>query len=303
MFLSQMRYAVEIAQCGSISKAAKKLYMGQPNLSKALRELEEELGRPLFRRTAQGIEPTRAGEEFLVYARKILSQVESLKALYQPQGQTEVQLSLCVPRASYVASAFCQWAQGHANGHFRLQYREANASDTIQNVFTGDAQLGIVRYHTERADYFEGLAAAKGLHLAPLWDFHMGALMHKSHPLAPIADISPSRLAEYPEVLHGDITATSPEDVSPTAQDSQSGSHILVYDRAAQFDVLRSVRGSFMWVSPMPAEVLEREQLVQRPCSSGWVYRDAAIWRGHLPDAASGFLDTVHEKINALMQV
>ena len=148
MDLIQMRYAVEIAQCGSISKAAKKLYMGQPNLSKALRELEEELGRPLFRRTAQGIEPTRAGEEFLVYARKILSQVESLKALYQPQGQTEVQLSLCVPRASYVASAFCQWAQGHANGHFRLQYREANASDTIQNVFTGDAQLGIVRYHT-----------------------------------------------------------------------------------------------------------------------------------------------------------
>ena len=101
-----------------------------------------------------------------------------------------------------------------------------------------------------------------GLHLAPLWDFHMVALMHKSHPLAPIADISPSRLAEYPEVLHGDITATSPEDVSPTAQESQSGSHILVYDRAAQFDVLRSVRGSFMWVSPMPAEVLEREQLV-----------------------------------------
>ncbi|WP_367925289.1 LysR family transcriptional regulator [uncultured Ruthenibacterium sp.] len=303
MDLTQMRYAVEIAQCGSISKAAKKLYMGQPNLSKALRELEEELGCSLFRRTSQGIEPTRAGEEFLVYARKILGQVESLKALYQHKGQTEIQLSLCVPRASYVASAFCQWAQGHANGQFRLQYREANASDTIQNVFTGDAHLGIVRYHTERADYFEGLAAAKGLHLAPLWDFHMVALMHKSHPLAPIADISPSRLAEYPEVLHGDITATSPEDISPTAQDSQSGSHILVYDRAAQFDVLRSVRGSFMWVSPMPAEVLEREQLVQRPCSSGWVYRDAAIWRGHLPDAASGFLDTVHEEINALMQV
>ena len=302
MDLTQMRYAVEIAQCGSISKAAKKLYMGQPNLSKALRELEEELGRPLFRRTSQGMEPTRAGEDFLVYARKILSDVENLKALYTPKEETEVQLSLSVTRASYVASAFCRWAQRHANGHFRLQYRETNAIDTIQNIASGDAQLGIVRYHTDRAAYFEGLAASKGLHLAPLWDFHMVALMHKSHPLAPIADLSPDRLAEYPELLHGDVTATSPEDISPTAQEVPSGSHILVYDRAAQFDVLRSVRGSFMWVSPMPADVLEREQLVQRPCLSGWLYRDAAVWSGHLPSAASDFLDAVREKINALVQ-
>ena len=303
MDLSQMRYVVEIAQCGSISKAAKKLYMGQPNLSKGLRELEEELGRPLFRRTTKGMVLTRAGEEFLVYAREILMRVDGLKSLYQSRDTTQIQLSLCVPRASYVASAFCQWAQKQANGRFELQYREANAVDTIQNVSTGEAHLGIVRYHTNRADYFEGLAVSKGLHLAPLWDFQMVALMHKSHPLAPIEDLSVERLSEYPEVLHGDVTATSPEDISPTAQETPSGSHILVFDRAAQFDVLRSVRGSFMWVSPMPNEVLEREQLVQRSCPSGWVYRDAALWRGHLPPIASDFLDVVHEKINALMQV
>ena len=81
MNLQQLKYAVEIARVGSISKAAKNLYMGQPNLSKSIKELEAELGQTLFSRTARGVQPTRAGEDFLGYARSILSQVESLSQL------------------------------------------------------------------------------------------------------------------------------------------------------------------------------------------------------------------------------
>ena len=63
MNLQQLKYAVEIARVGSISKAAKNLYMGQPNLSKSIKELEAELGQTLFSRTARGVQPTRAGED------------------------------------------------------------------------------------------------------------------------------------------------------------------------------------------------------------------------------------------------
>ena len=86
MNLQQLKYAVEIARVGSISKAAKNLYMGQPNLSKSIKELEAELGQTLFSRTARGVQPTRAGEDFLGYARSILSQVESLSQLYRKDG-------------------------------------------------------------------------------------------------------------------------------------------------------------------------------------------------------------------------
>ena len=301
MDLPQLRYAVEIAQAGSISKAAKNLYMGQPNLSKSIRELEEELGRPLFRRTAQGVEPTRAGEEFVLYARKILEQIDGLQALYKPRRDTDVHLSLCVPRASYIASAFCHWAERNVGGQFQLQYRETNAMDTIDRVTNEEAQLGIVRYHTERADYFEHLAAANGIHLAPLWDFSMMALMHKNHPLAALDSIPYHRLSDYPEVMHGDLSPDSPEDLTPTARDRNPAARILVFDRAAQFDVLRSVRGSFMWVSPLPFYILEREEMVQRPCPSVWVYRDAAVWKGSLLAGASSFLDAVHDEINGLI--
>ena len=76
MELQHLRYVVEVARWGSISRAAKHLYMGQPNLSKAVKEVELEIGRPLFRRTAQGVEPTRSGEDFLFYARGVLDQME-----------------------------------------------------------------------------------------------------------------------------------------------------------------------------------------------------------------------------------
>ena len=84
MNFQQLRYAVEIEKTNSITAAAKNLYMGQPNLSKSIKELEHELGTVLFRRTAKGMEPTASGLQFLRYAKSILGQLDELKALYQP---------------------------------------------------------------------------------------------------------------------------------------------------------------------------------------------------------------------------
>ena len=65
MNLLHLKYVVEISKTGSISKAAENLYMGQPNLSRAVRELEEEVGITIFNRTARGITVTAEGEELL----------------------------------------------------------------------------------------------------------------------------------------------------------------------------------------------------------------------------------------------
>lgn len=73
MNLLYLKYAVEVARTTSITKAAEALYMGQPNLSRAIKDLEEELGIKIFKRTSKGIVPTEEGEEFLGYARSILS--------------------------------------------------------------------------------------------------------------------------------------------------------------------------------------------------------------------------------------
>ena len=78
MNILHLRYAIEVERTRSISKAAENLFMGQPNLSKAIRELEENLGVTIFKRTSKGIVPTQKGEEFLVYAKRILVQIDEL---------------------------------------------------------------------------------------------------------------------------------------------------------------------------------------------------------------------------------
>ena len=106
--IQHLRYAVEVAKTGSISRAAENLFMGQPHLSKAIRELEEDMNITIFRRTPKGVEPTEQGEQFLEYARRILEQVDELESLYKPSGVKKFSLSL--PRASYAAFAFSEFA-------------------------------------------------------------------------------------------------------------------------------------------------------------------------------------------------
>ena len=112
MNLLHLKYAVEIANTKSISRAAENLYMGQPNLSRAIKELEENLHVTIFNRTSKGITVTPEGEEFLQYARRIINQVDEVEAIYQKKMTPKQHFSVCV----------CRICQGHKNryggGHF-----------------------------------------------------------------------------------------------------------------------------------------------------------------------------------------
>lgn len=120
MELSQLRYVVAVADLGSISAAARHLYVGQPSLSKSIKELENELGRPLFRRTARGVELTPSGRDFLSHARSIVAQMDAVTELYRPPQNNSLRLSVCVPCASYVSHAYFRWAGRAAKQDFRL---------------------------------------------------------------------------------------------------------------------------------------------------------------------------------------
>ena len=86
MNLQQLRYAVEVERTGSITQAAENLFMGQPNLSKAIRELEREVGIEIFLRTPRGMELTEKGRVFLGYAKQILAQVRQMEELGQGES-------------------------------------------------------------------------------------------------------------------------------------------------------------------------------------------------------------------------
>lgn len=110
MNLTHLKYALEVAKYRSINKAAEKMFMGQPNLSRAIRDLEKSLGIQIFKRTPRGIEVTPSSEAFLSYARNILRQVDEVEALYRHGKKTKSVFSVSVPRASYMSYAFSRFS-------------------------------------------------------------------------------------------------------------------------------------------------------------------------------------------------
>ena len=106
MNLMHLRYLVEVEKTGSITKAASSLFMGQPNLSKAIKEVENELGAPIFKRISKGVEPTEKGVEFLECAKAIIQQLDKMENLFKPEVSDINAFKIAIPRASYIAHAF-----------------------------------------------------------------------------------------------------------------------------------------------------------------------------------------------------
>ncbi len=109
MNLMHLKYAAEIAKTGSLNKAAESLYMGQPNLSRAIKELEANLGSTIFERSPKGMVLTQDGEVFLGYANRILSQIDEIESIYKSNGPSKQKFSISVPRAGYISDAFVRF--------------------------------------------------------------------------------------------------------------------------------------------------------------------------------------------------
>ena len=87
MTLQQLQYAVTVASAGTITEAAERLYITQPSLTTAIRELEKEMNLTIFIRSNRGVAVSKEGEVFLGYARQILEQTELLKEKYTNERQ------------------------------------------------------------------------------------------------------------------------------------------------------------------------------------------------------------------------
>lgn len=287
MNTQHMKYVVEVEKTGSITKAAHNLYMGQPNLSKAIKELENELGISIFRRTAKGVEPTRKGAEFLTYAKTILAQIDELESLYRPHGYKSVSLNVSAPRASYISAAFSDFLNRYASEeHLKVNYHETSGAGAINDVAGGESSLGIVRYQNIYEPYFSGLIRENRLRSEPLWEFRLSVLLSESHPLASYKDIPYHLLSQCTEIVHGDVQAPplSFSKIQKQARLDTPHKTIAVYDRGIQFDLLERVKNTFMWVSPMPEEVLVSKRLVLRSCSSvNSTYSDVFVYDPRRP--------------------
>ena len=288
MNLMHLKYAVEVAKTKSISKAAENLYMGQPNLSRAIKELEDSLGITIFSRTSKGISVTPDGEEFLQYAKRILSQVDEVEEIYR-NGKTHKQkLSVCVPRSSYISAALAEFAKGISlDSPAEIFYKETNSSRTISNVLKEVYNLGIVRYQTAFERYYQNMFEEKNLENELLTEFSYVLLASENSPLARKENVELEELADYMEITHGDpyVPSLPMIDVKKAELSEFVDKRIFVFERGSQFELLEKLPYSFMWVSPVPQDILQKYHLVTLSCkASAKVYKDVLIYRkGYRP--------------------
>jgi len=272
MNLLHLKYIVEVEKTNSITKAAQNLFMGQPNLSRAIKELEKEIGITIFNRTAKGALPTRKGAEFLSYTKAILSQVNELESLYKPSEAEAIKFNISVPRATYVSVAFSEFVNSlKEEKDINIFFKETNSMGAINDVTNGDSNLGIIRYQKLYESYFLSFLKDSDLIAETLWEFDLCLLMSKEHPLADIEDISYYDLCDYIEIVHGDfeVPSLSPSEIKKDSKTQLPSKRIYVYERGSQFDLLQRVKGSFMWVSPIPEDVLKDHNMILRKSSAG----------------------------------
>ena len=179
-----LKYLIEVEKYESISKAAQHLYINQPRLSKIIKEIEEEANIKIFERHNKGVVPTTKGREFLSQAKKIVQEVDYLKNMYQDDPH-KLNLDICVPRSSYISEAFIEYLKMDNNmkKKLNLNYRETNSFDTIQNVYDGENNLGIVRFPLRDQDYYFNILNLKELTYEKLFTFDYQILISKDNPI------------------------------------------------------------------------------------------------------------------------
>jgi len=256
--------------------------MAQPNLSRAIKELESDLGITIFDRSARGMMVTPEGEEFLGYARKILDQIDDVESLYKNGVPVKQKFSISVPRVSYIAEAFAQFSTKITADPAEIFYKETNALHAINNIFLYDYKLGIVRYAEQYDRYFKDLLDEKGLAYELVTEFRYQLIMHHTSPLARLDEIHHSDLLSMIEIAHADpyVPSLPFAEVKKEELPEDIQRRIFVFERGTQFDLLAANHQTFMWVSPVPEKLLNRYGLVQRPCADhDKTYRDLLIYR------------------------
>ncbi len=282
MNILHMKYAVEIAKLGSINKAAEALLIAQPNLSRAVKELEADLGVSIFDRSSKGMFLTPEGEKFIGYAKKILQQIDEVENMYKTGAPARQKFSICVPRASYISDAFANFSTQVKQQAAEIFYQETNSSHVINNVLNAEYKLGILRYAENYDKYFKASLEEKGLAYELITEFTYQLIMNRNSPLASYGEIRCEHLRDFIEIAHADpfVPSLPLAEVKKEELPDDIERRIFVFERASQFDLLAENEQTFMWVSPVPDKTLQRYGLIQRKCVDNTrVYKDMLVYR------------------------
>lgn len=243
MTLQQLKYVIEVARSRSISKAAKKLFISQPSLSNALKELEKELGIILFLRTNKGIITTPEGSEFLGYARQVVEQVELLENRYSNTNSYQHHFAVSTQHYAFAVSAFVRLLKNYDRDEYEFTLRETKTYEIIEDVKNFHSELGILYVNDFNQHVIYKFLREGGLTFQELFVAKPHIFISSSNPLAEKDYVTLDDLKPYPYLSYeqGDYNSFyfSEEILSTISRPK----NIRVTDRATLFNLLIGLNG------------------------------------------------------------
>jgi len=198
MTLQQIYYALTVAETGSMNKAAEKLFISQPSLTSAIRELERCAGVQIFLRTSKGVAATNEGEEFLTYARQVYQQYDLLLTKYGKSGDVKRKFGVSTQHYSFAVKAFVETVKRFDTRNYEFAIRETKTYDVIQDVGTLRSELGILYLSGFNRKIIKKMLDENELAFHHLIDCRVHVYLWKGHPLAAEKSIRFEQLHDYP---------------------------------------------------------------------------------------------------------
>jgi DNA-binding transcriptional LysR family regulator len=243
MTLQQLKYAVAVATEGTISAAAKKLFISQPSLTDAIAELEREMGITIFLRTNRGVVVSREGDEFLGYARQVLLQTHLLEERYDVRRPHEKVFSVSTQHYHFAVEAFSLLIRQYGGQQYNFTLRETTTYEIMEDVSLLRSEIGILCLTEQNAPVMERLFREKKLRFTELIRQDAHVFLHKSHPLAQRPFLTHEELLPYPcftfEQGSHNAFFFSEDVLSANAPPR----HVLVRERSTAMELMRELDG------------------------------------------------------------
>ncbi|MCB6415412.1 LysR family transcriptional regulator [Dorea acetigenes] len=264
MTLQQLKYIVTVASKGTISEAAKELYIAQPSLTSAIKELESELGITIFNRTNKGVILSVEGEEFLGYARQVIEQTNLIKEKYSGKSSGKHQFCVSTQHYSFAVEAFVELLRQYGGEEYEFRLRETQTYDIIEDVARLRSEVGLLYLNKFNETILRKTIRANDLKFQPLFIAKPHVFVSSASPLANKIAISLDDLAPYPRLSYEQGEHNSfyfSEEILSTLECKKE---IVVCDRATLFNLLIGLNG-YTICSGVISEELNGKNIVAVP--------------------------------------
>ena len=243
MTLQQLRYVITVAESGTITEAANKLYISQPSLTNAIHELEKEMNIVIFNRTNKGISLSKEGEDFLGYARQVLEQASILEDRYKGNSGGKKQFCVSTQHYSFAVNAFVDLIKKYGQEEYDFSLRDTQTYEIIEDVARMRSELGILFLNSFNETVIVKILKSHDLKFHELFIAKPHVFISRKHPLAGKGVITNKELENYPYLSFEQGEHNSfyfSEEIFSTSERKRN---IRVRDRATLFNLLIGLNG------------------------------------------------------------